>query len=71
MYTCINLTQVCVYLHQLNTGGTQYMVLLGLSGIILFAVSVAALSLPDKFRGQLFERTWKGLSSRDKQVSLC
>lgn len=46
------------------------MVSLGLSGIVLFAVSVAALAAPDTYREQFFEGTWRGLSSHDKQVSV-
>ena len=44
------------------------MVSLGLSGIVLFSVSVAALAAPDNYQTTFFEGTWKGLSSSDKQV---
>ena len=44
------------------------MVSLGVSGIVLFGVSVAALAAPDSYQTRFFEGTWRGLSSRDKQV---
>ncbi|CAI8054713.1 Tetraspanin-31 [Geodia barretti] len=44
-----------------------YMVSLGLSGIVLFAVSVAALAAPDSYQTSFFDTTWRRLGSRDKQ----
>ena len=46
------------------------MVSLGLSGIVLFAVSVAALAAPDSYQTSFFDTTWRRLGSRDKQVSI-
>jgi tetraspanin-13/31 len=43
-----------------------YMVLLGVSGIVLFSVSVAALAAPDNYQEDFFTRVWKGLSCHDK-----
>ncbi len=44
------------------------MILLGLSGIALFAVSVAALSIPRQFREDIFKNTWSSLSLEKKTL---
>lgn len=44
------------------------MIVLGLSGVILFAVSVAALAAPESWQQDLFHTAWKGLSFNDKEV---
>lgn len=44
----------------------QYMILLGLSGVALFAVSVAALSVPKQFQSEIFFTVWKKLSDDSK-----
>ena len=46
------------------------MVILGLTGVVLFAVSVAALTLPEDLEKSFFQSTWEGLSNHDKQVGL-
>ena len=47
----------------------QYMVLLGISGISLFSVSVVALSVPSDFQAEIFTKAWAGLSS-DKKATI-
>jgi len=44
------------------------MIILGLSGVILFAVSVAALAAPESWQVGFFHTAWKGLSFNDKEV---
>lgn len=38
------------------------MVFLGLSGVLLFALSVAALAVPDSYTSSVFGTAWKSLS---------
>lgn len=45
------------------------MVLLGISGVSLFAVSVAALSVPSEFQADIFTKAWAGLTS-DKKATI-
>jgi len=45
-----------------------YMIVLGLSGVILFAVSVAALAAPKSWQDDFFQAAWMGLSFNDKEV---
>ena len=44
------------------------MIVLGLSGVILFAVSVAALAAPKSWQQDFFQAAWRGLSFNDKEV---
>ena len=47
------------------------MVVLCLAFLVQFAVSVAALATPRDFEESTFERTWRGLSAKDRMVSAC
>lgn len=45
-----------------------YMIILALSGIVMFSVSVAALALPRSYQESFFLNTWKGLGDGDKSL---
>ena len=44
----------------------QYMVILGLTGVVLFSVSVAALAIPKNLREKVFKSAWESLSDKRK-----